>query len=216
MRLANTKTVTAEIGFKKVHYRNEPSILIAIDNRIDRQQIAIEIAKQVFTSGDTVKEILVKSFTRTLIKYYLKPEINNRFSTSEFWELLSQFDNKVKELKIELTRENLAAIYENISEELLKYGDLTNSHKIILTQQAPGVGVLENLNQQNEQLNNFVEGSSKGTGAISLKIQGQRKKFTTKDKNLLKTVEIETDNIEVEGLTFEQTKEIMDRIYKDV
>lgn len=210
VKIANRKVVKAEVGFKTVIYPHEPSILVVIDNRADKQQIAIENAPAVFSSTSVVVKLFHASLDRILAKYHLAVAINNRFDPQDFWSLIAKNAGRIKELKIELTRENLSEIYKTISKQLVDYGESTNSQTVIVTQQAPKGSVLENLTPENEDLNDMVVASSKGTGPITLKLVGDRKSHSTKDKNITNTVHYD---ISADGLTLEQAIELINKIY---
>jgi hypothetical protein len=210
LKIANSKFIKAEVDFKKVQYPHEPSILIVIDNRPDKQQIAIEKNIAVFSTTETIVNSFKKAVERILLKYYLVADINNRFRPSDFWEMIREHP-QITELKIELTRENLADIYQTLSKQIADYGDLTNSQRVILTQQAPKESILENLDRNNATLVDIVDAASKGTGPISLKVVGSKKQISTKNSRITNQVDID---VTAEGLTGEQAENLADKIFK--
>ena len=66
MRLANTTTQVHEKDFNRWTEEDNPSLFVIIDNRKDKQIIAIENRAQAFSDTQTVAHIMEETFNRRL------------------------------------------------------------------------------------------------------------------------------------------------------
>ena len=88
LRLANNKKTKVESDFNVADLDNHPSCLVIIDNRKDRQIIAIE-CNSAFSNTAMVADILQYNFRQKLSSQRLTLDISGKFHTSEFWQVIN-------------------------------------------------------------------------------------------------------------------------------
>lgn len=88
LRIANNKKMKIEQDFNVVELDNHPSCLVIIDNRKDRQVIAIERTR-AFNSTDLVGTIIQTTLRQSLAKSRLSLDVKGKFHTAEFWQVVS-------------------------------------------------------------------------------------------------------------------------------
>ena len=86
MRIANNKKTKLEADFNVSEFDNHPSCLVIIDNRKDRQIIAIE-RNVAFSKPSMVADILQNTFRLKLLSNRLTLDIAGKFHTAEFWQV---------------------------------------------------------------------------------------------------------------------------------
>lgn len=88
-RIANSrhKPAKVETDFKVVKQENHPSCLVIIDNRKDRQIIAIE-QNSAFGKDPSLAIILQTTLRKALQSYRLTLDVTPKFHTSEFWQVV--------------------------------------------------------------------------------------------------------------------------------
>lgn len=91
-RIANNghKPVKVENDFKVVKQENHPSCLVIIDNRKDRQVIAIENKgkKSAFGKDPSLAVIIQTALRKALQVYRLALDVTPKYHTSEFWQVV--------------------------------------------------------------------------------------------------------------------------------
>lgn len=89
LRIANSghKPAKVETDFKVVKQENHPSCLVIIDNRKDRQIIAIE-QNSAFGKDPSLAVILQMTLRKALQSYRLTLDVTPKFHTSEFWQVV--------------------------------------------------------------------------------------------------------------------------------
>lgn len=128
MRIANNKKTKLEADFNVSELDNHPSCLVIIDNRKDRQIVAIE-RNAAFSKNSMVADILQNTFRLKLLSRRLTLDIAGKFHTAEFW----QVRNASMELKgIEYVDfpfgyPNLPAISDLVGEYFTDLAKRTNS-----------------------------------------------------------------------------------------
>ena len=95
MRLANTTTQVHEKDFNRWTEEDNPSLFVIIDNRKDKQIIAIENRAQAFSDTETVAHIMEETFNRRLWSKRLQVQINAKYRTREFWDVVSEYDQGI-------------------------------------------------------------------------------------------------------------------------
>ena len=88
MRIANNKKMKIEQDFNVVELDNHPSCLVIIDNRKDRQVIAIERNK-AFNKTELVGTIIQTTLRQLLAKSRLSLDVKGKYHTAEFWQVIS-------------------------------------------------------------------------------------------------------------------------------
>lgn len=86
LRIANNKKTKVESDFNVAELDNHPSCLVIIDNRRDRQIIAIE-RNSAFSKNSVVADIMQVTFRKMLSSYRLTLDISSKFHTAEFWQV---------------------------------------------------------------------------------------------------------------------------------
>ena len=128
IRIANNKKTKLEADFNVSEFDNHPSCLVIIDNRKDRQIIAIE-RNAAFSKSSMVADILQYTFRLKLLSRRLTLDIAGKFHTAEFW----QVRNASMELKgidfvdFPFAYPNLPAISDLVGEYFTNLAKRTNS-----------------------------------------------------------------------------------------
>lgn len=128
MRIANNKKTKLEADFNVSELDNHPSCLVIIDNRKDRQIVAIE-RNAAFSKNSMVADILQNTFRLKLLSHRLTLDIAGKFHTAEFW----QVRNASMELKgieyvdFPFAYPNLPAISDLVGEYFTDLAKRTNS-----------------------------------------------------------------------------------------
>lgn len=128
IRIANNKKAKLESDFNVSELDNHPSCLVIIDNRKDRQIIAIE-RNVAFSKASMVADILQNTFRLKLLSRRLTLDIAGKFHTAEFW----QVRNASMELKgieyvdFPFAYPNLPAISDLVGEYFTDLAKRTNS-----------------------------------------------------------------------------------------
>lgn len=128
MRIANNKKTKFEADFNVSELDNHPSCLVIIDNRKDRQIVAIE-RNAAFSKNSMVADILQNTFRLKLLSRRLTLDIAGKFHTAEFW----QVRNASMELKgieyvdFPFAYPNLPAISDLVGEYFTDLAKRTNS-----------------------------------------------------------------------------------------
>ena len=89
LRIANTghKPAKVETDFKVMKQENHPSCIVIIDNRKDRQIIAIE-QNSAFGKDPSLAVIIQTTLRKALQYYRLTLDVTQKYHTSEFWQVV--------------------------------------------------------------------------------------------------------------------------------
>jgi hypothetical protein len=195
-KIAVTRRTTLYHDFEAQDVSNEPFVYVIIDNSRDSQKILIGDNRDAFADTNTVKNILQTIFNFYLYDFFLVMHIEPIIEATDFWKIVELYKDAVERLNFNIVKPNLADISKSLREPLRQLIDNTNSHKTVIHLNAPKSGVLENLSQENEQLNDIVSYSNEGGGEpIKIKIKGIKKMISPKNK--IKEIHIEL--LEVTG-----------------
>lgn len=82
------KPAKVETNFKVMKQENHPSCVVIIDNRKDRQIIAIE-HNSAFGKDPSLAVILQTTLRKALQNYRLTLDVKPKFHTSEFWQVVN-------------------------------------------------------------------------------------------------------------------------------
>ena len=110
MRLANTTQQVHEKDFNRWTEEDNPSLYVIIDNRKDKQIIAIENRPQAFSETQTVAHIMEETFNRRLWSKRLQVQINAKYRTREFWDVVSEYDQGIASVTFKFPYPNLPEI----------------------------------------------------------------------------------------------------------
>ena len=86
MRIANNKQTKMERNFDVTYEEDNPSCVVIIDNRNDRQIIAIE-SNKAFNNVGKVAAIIQTTWRLCLIKHRLTVDIGAKYHVAEFWNI---------------------------------------------------------------------------------------------------------------------------------
>lgn len=128
IRIANNKKTKLEADFNVSEFDNHPSCLVIIDNRKDRQTIAIE-RNAAFSKSSMVADILQNTFRLKLLSNRLTLDIAGKFHTAEFWQVRnSSMDFKgIEYVDFPFAYPNLPAISDLVGEYFTNLAKRTNS-----------------------------------------------------------------------------------------
>lgn len=128
MRIANNKKTKLEADFNVSELDNHPSCLVIIDNRKDRQIIAIE-RNIAFSKSSMVADILQNTFRLKLLSHRLTLDIAGKFHTAEFWQVRNesmQFKG-IESVDFPFAYPNLPAISDLVGDYFTNLARRTNS-----------------------------------------------------------------------------------------
>lgn len=128
IRIANNKKAKLESDFNVSELDNHPSCLVIIDNRKDRQIIAIE-RNVAFSKASMVADILQNTFRLKLLSNRLTLDIAGKFHTAEFWQVRNSSMNLkgIDYVDFPFGYPNLPAISDLVGEYFTDLAKRTNS-----------------------------------------------------------------------------------------
>jgi hypothetical protein len=186
--------------FKEEQIEDYPAVTIAIHNDKSKQIIAIERNGKAFVHPETVSHIIENNLNRYLKSKNLAIYIEPIYSKEDFWDVVEKYENRIRELDIELIRPNMSNISSKIDEQLKVLENSVDAHKLNLKLQSSKDANLI-VDRQNPQIDGLVDYASQGGGNISFKIKGLRKKVkTTKTPTEINVDELELKNLSAQEL----------------
>lgn len=187
-RFAPKRTTKIENeNFQEEQHETWPSFLVGIWNDPEKQIIVIQDRKKAFPDPKTPLKTIIQSINAVLELKQLKLYAEPIFHKEAFWNIIEQYNRKVKNIRFELITPNMANISGVLSEDLKNLAKGTNTAKTLLEIDADGDSVLY-ITPQNQQINNLVDYASEGGGNISVKAKGIKKRIQT--ANAVKTIEV--------------------------
>lgn len=130
MRIANNghKPAKVETNFMVAELANHPSCLVIIDNRKDRQVIAIECST-AFGKDPSLAMILQASLRKALEGNRLAVDVSPKFHTAEFWQVVdsSMMMKGVEYVDFPFAYPNLPAISDMVGKYMTDVARRTNS-----------------------------------------------------------------------------------------
>ena len=179
-RLGNKKHKRVQNkNLEKIEVEDYPDVYVLINNDPEVQTIAISKNIDAFSESLVVAGILEKSFAVPLAAYQLSIYIQPVFEEKSFWSLVKRYEGKIKSLKFDLIKPNLANISGSFRNEIRSLADNVNSHRTEVKLNAPKEAALENVNEENGQIDDLVKYASKGGGEISVRVKGMSKTMKT-------------------------------------
>lgn len=116
-RIANNKNTTVETDFVEQEVKNHPSCIVIIDNRNNRQVIAIQRTSKAWKKTNDVAAILQETFNTLLRpKYRIQLSIDAKYHTHEFWEVVSSFRKGIKKVTFTFPYPNLPQISDLVGD----------------------------------------------------------------------------------------------------
>lgn len=174
MQIANNTQQVHEKQFNRWTEEDHPSLYVLIDNRADGKQVmAIENRGLAFSDTKTVANIMEESFNRRLYPHRLQVQVNAKYHTHEFWDVVSQYDKGIASVTFKFPYPNLPEISDMVGKF---YNDLairTNSEpKTTLTTPAKERMKLEQGDPIIEQM---IKASSASGKLILMRPKGAQK-----------------------------------------
>lgn len=116
-RIANNKNTTVETDFVEQEVKNNPSCVVIIDNRHNRQVIAIQRTSKAWTNTNDVAAILRQSFNVLLRpKFRIQLSIDAKYHTHEFWEVVGRYYKGIKRVTFTFPYPNLPQISDMVGD----------------------------------------------------------------------------------------------------
>lgn len=172
------KTITKHENFRKRKEKDEPWCHVLIDNRYDREFIAIE-KNTAFSSPDFVAAILEASLNARLAPHHVSIEIKNSYEPDAFWETVDKYEYLgINEVAFRFAAPNPAWQADLIG----SISDAAKSMKARPTTvftTPDGAPLL--LDKSNEELFNYVEACGLSGEDIIIKVKGIRTRIHIKD-----------------------------------
>lgn len=130
LRIANSghKPTTVETNFKVTKLDNHPSCIVIIDNRKDRQIIAIE-HNSAFGKDPSLAVIIQTTLRKALQNYRLTLDVTPKFHTSEFWQVVdtSMMLKGIDSVDFPFAYPNLPEISDMVGDYMNNIARQTNS-----------------------------------------------------------------------------------------
>lgn len=127
LQIANNSEQVHEKDFNRWTEEDHPSLCVLIDNRKDRQIIAIENRPQAFSDTKVVANILEETFNAFLHPHRLQVQINAKYHTHEFWDVAGEYENGIASVTFKFPYPNLPAISDMVGEFYTTLAKKTNS-----------------------------------------------------------------------------------------
>ncbi len=128
MQIANNTLQVHEQKFNRWMEEDHPSLYVLIDNRTDgKQVIAIENRPQAFSDTKTVANIMEETFNRNLQPKRLQVQVNAKYHTHEFWDVVSQYEQGIASVTFKFPYPNLPEISDMVGEFYTDLARRTNS-----------------------------------------------------------------------------------------
>lgn len=173
MRLANTTTQVHEKDFNRWAELDNPSLFVIIDNRKDKQIIAIENRAQAFSDTQTVAHIMEETFSRYLFEHRLQVQINAKYHTHEFWDVVNEYEQGIASVTFRFPYPNLPVISDMVGEFYVELARRTNTEpRTTITAPRGEKAVLRQGDLLLEQMINAASASGK---VIQVRPVGARK-----------------------------------------
>lgn len=173
LQIANNTQQVHEQKFNRWTEEDHPSLFVLIDNRSDRQVIAIENRAQAFGDTQTVANILEESFNRRLYRHRLQVQVNAKYHAHEFWDVVSQYEQGIASVTFKFPYPNMPAISDMVGEFYTDLDRRTNSEpKTTLT--TPKTERMR-LEQDDEILQQMIKAASASGKLIMMRPKGAQK-----------------------------------------
>ncbi|MDE6688782.1 MAG: hypothetical protein K2J86_02690 [Prevotella sp.] len=173
LKIANNSKLIHESNFNRWEEEDHPSLYVIIDNRKDKQIVAIENRQLAFSDTTTVARIMAESFDRLLLEHGLEVSVDAKYHRHEFWEIVTECGNGVASVKFKFPYPNLPAISDLVGEYYTEVARRTNGEPTtILTARAKERLILE---RGDLLVENMISAASASGKLIMMRPKGQRK-----------------------------------------
>ena len=159
--------------FNRWTEEDNPSLIVIIDNRKDKQIIAIENRAQAFSDTQTVAHIMEETFNRRLWSKRLQVQINAKYRTREFWDVVSEYDQGIASVTFKFPYPNLPEISDMVGEYYTELARRTNTEpKTTITAPPKEKAVLQ---KGDLILESMIKAASASGKVIMMRPKGARK-----------------------------------------
>ena len=178
LRIANNKKVTWEENFETKTMDNHPSSLVIIDNRKDRQVIAIEKKETSFKKTDKLANIIQETFRKKLAQHRLSVDIRGKYHYAQFWEVVdvSMKLNGIESVTFPFPYPNLPQLTDMVGEYFADLARRTNSEPTLELKGQSGESV--SVSKEDAFMINAIKACAASGRPILIKPKGsQRRKI---------------------------------------
>lgn len=207
LRIANTghKPAKVENNFKVMKQQNHPSCIVIIDNRQDRQIIAIE-HNSAFGKDPSLAVIIQTTLRKALQNYRLTLDVTQKYHTSEFWQVVdnSMMLKGIDYVDFPFAYPNLPEISDMVGEYMNNIARQTNSEPTLKLKGQNNESV--NLSREDQWLLSAIKACAASGRPILIKPKGSE----------LRKIGVESpvyEEISDETLTELDQKELFDSKY---
>lgn len=173
LRIANTghKPAKVENNFKVMKQQNHPSCIVIIDNRQDRQIIAIE-HNSAFGKDPSLAVIIQTTLRKALQNYRLTLDVTQKYHTSEFWQVVdnSMMLKGIDYVDFPFAYPNLPEISDMVGEYMNNIARQTNSEPTLKLKGQNNESV--NLSREDQWLLSAIKACAASGRPILIKPKG--------------------------------------------
>ena len=207
LRIANTghKPEKVENNFKVMKQQNHPSCIVIIDNRQDRQIIAIE-HNSAFGKDPSLAVIIQTTLRKALQNYRLTLDVTQKYHTSEFWQVVdnSMMLKGIDYVDFPFAYPNLPEISDMVGEYMNNIARQTNSEPTLKLKGQNNESV--NLSREDQWLLSAIKACAASGRPIIIKPKGAELRKIGVDSPVYEEISDET-------LTELDQKELFDSKY---
>lgn len=207
LRIANTghKPAKVENNFKVMKQQNHPSCIVIIDNRQDRQIIAIE-HNSAFGKDPSLAVIIQTTLRKALQNYRLTLDVTQKYHTSEFWQVVdnSMMLKGIDYVDFPFAYPNLPEISDMVGEYMNNIARQTNSEPTLKLKGQNNESV--NLSREDQWLLSAIKACAASGRPILIKPKGSELRKIGVDSPVYEEISDET-------LTELDQKELFDSKY---
>lgn len=175
-RIANNRKRRGENNFEYEIWEDKPSCVVIIDNRHNRQQIAIQ-KNQAFRQQTKVAEILQWVFCERMKRHKLAIDIRPRYEVDEFWNIVNKSPLGVSSLKFSFSPRNLPWLSGKVKRFFNDLNDNFQGESILEMKSLDNVPL--KVDKTDDILADMLEVSATTGIPISIKLVGFKPPFTT-------------------------------------
>ena len=207
LRIANTvhKPTKYETDFKVMKQDNHPSCIAIIDNRKDRQIIAIE-QNSAFGKDPSLAVIIQTTLRKALQHHRLTLDVTPKFHTSDFWQVVdtSMMLKGIEYVDFPFAYPNLPEISDMVGEYMNNIARQTNSEPTLKLKGQNNESV--NLSREDQWLLSAIKACAASGRPIIIKPKGAELRKIGVDSPVYEEISDET-------LTELDQKELFDSKY---
>jgi hypothetical protein len=164
--------------FRTEVIENWPKICLVVLNRPDEQIVAVQQRAVAFQSTDATVTLLSKALRRHLENNHLRGVFEPIFNRYYFWQLVSKYENRIRQIRFDLVTPNMANISGTLPDGLKELAKRTNTIKTGVSLDSDPQARLA-VSEDDPVIRGLVDYASEGGGDISLRIVGLRKRIHT-------------------------------------